>query len=168
MAKVLAQVEKDGFVGSHMLNEDTGKEFISWQLGVFRSARGSFVVTGVSGVNGRPKAAAYNLQNGDLGFWTSRMRANYTVGKRTAAGTVIVSPNASVQVTGYEQPRQLVLEQCISDASALGFALELMTRTVVDVVATGVYAIYSKMEADEAPEGQADAGEELGELQIQF
>jgi hypothetical protein len=158
MATQIAQVEKDGFDGK-VYEGEKGK-FVAWHLADLSTARGNSVsVTGVTGENGRPKAAAWNLQHSNTAF-LARVLKNRVQLSRGEGGSVDVAvPGARVQGVGYDEPLDLTLKANVAKASDLPVALSLFAGQIADVAARGVYARYAKAEAAEA----AEEGEELPE-----
>jgi hypothetical protein len=139
-ADSVGQVERDGYEGILFENPETGKRFVSWKLAVFSAAAGSAItVTGVTGENGSPKAAAYNLQHGNTQFLRRVLRSR--IQWEREAGSVVVSvPGAQILGTGYDEPLALKLEERIGSPRDLNLALSVMAGAIANVTARGVYA----------------------------
>ena len=156
MANIIGQVEKDGFAGTLYENPEKGTRFVSWKLAEFAADRGKPVaVTGVTGENGSPKAAAWNLQHNDKGFLCRVLNARRQWARRDG-GIAVYIPGAHVQVSGYEQGLALSLCEHIESTGDLPLALSAMAGNLANVVARGVYARYAAEKDAEDPEEDLD------------
>jgi len=160
MANITGQVERDGFTGVVYENSEKGTEFVSWRLARFEADRGApITVTGVTGRNGSPKAAAYNLQHGDSGFLRRVLNARRQWAKREG-GIAVYVPGAKVQVHGYDEGLDLTLCEHIESTQDLPLALSAMASNLANVVARGVYALYASRGGSES-EAEADEVESI-------
>ena len=85
-AQQVGQVERDGFKGT--VYEGAKGRFVAWNLATLSAAQGREVaITGVTGENGSPKAAAYNLQHNERnGFLMRVLRSRVQLGRGEGGG----------------------------------------------------------------------------------
>lgn len=142
MSTEQVQVEKDGFVGEVRQNAEKGTEFIVWNLGnLYVPGQKPAPITGVSGVNGSPRAAAYNLDHtARLGYLMNALRKGIQIG-RGPNGVVVAVPGAAVQIKGYETPLKLTLETSVPDVRGVSQGIAYLASQVARAAARGVYSL---------------------------
>ena len=162
MAELISTVERDGFEGK--VYQGAKGNFVAWQLATLTSRRGNPVaVTAITGENGSPKAAAWNLQHNDRNGFLQRVLKNRVQLSRGEGGSVDVSvPGAQIQGVGYEEPLALTLKANVAAPRDLSIALGLFADQISSVAARGVYALLNGQNDEEA---EPDT-EEIEELQF--
>jgi len=165
-ANAIGQVEKDGFQGTLYKNEEKGTEFVAWRLATLQADHGKPVtVTGITGKNGSPKAAAYNLQHGNRGFLARVLASRRTVGRDGRSISVYI-PGARVQVSGYENALPLNLRERVDSTNDVSLAVRMMAGTVANVVARGVYALYAQSAEESADEAEEELPDGVDSIQF--
>jgi hypothetical protein len=162
MAEMISTVERDGFEGK-VYQGEKGK-FVAWQLAQLTTQRGNPVaVTAITGENGSPKAAAWNLQHNDRNGFLQRVLRSRVQLSRGEGGSVDVSvPGAQIQGVGYDEPLELTLKANVAAPRDLSIALGLFADQIASVAARGVYALLNGQNDEEA---EPDT-EEIEELQF--
>jgi hypothetical protein len=175
MADVISTVERDGFEGKVYAGKKGN--FVAWKLAELTSRRGNPVaVTAITGENGVPKAAAWNLTHAyNPATGESEERAAYPFLQRVLKSRVQLSrgqggsvdvtvPGAQIQGVGYDEPLALTLKANVASARDLPVALSLFAGTIASVTARGVYATLTSQESEEPENEPEDDGVE--ELQF--
>jgi hypothetical protein len=159
---MIGTVERDGFEGK-VYQGEKGK-FVAWQLAQLTTQRGNpVVVTAITGENGSPKAAAWNLQHNDRnGFLQRVLRSRVQLSRGEGGSVDMTVPGAQIQGVGYEGPLDLTLKANVAAPRDLSIALRLFADQIAGVAARGVYALLNSQEGEEA---EADT-EEIEELQF--
>ena len=165
-ANAISTVERDGFQGTLYENPEKGTQFVAWQLATLQADHGKPVtVTGITGKNGSPKAAAYNLQHGDRGFLARVLASRRTVGRDGRSISVYI-PGARVQVSGYDEALELNLRERVESTGDVRLAVRMMAGTVANVVARGVYALYAQSAEESAEEPEEKISEDITSIQF--
>jgi hypothetical protein len=132
-AQRIEQVEKDGYQGTVYQNDERDTQFVSWLLATFSADHGAPVkVTGVTGRNGSPKAAAWNLAHGQNAFLQRVLRSRIQLG-REGSSILVSVPGAAIQGVGYDEPLVLNLEERLASSADLNLALSVMANTIAGV-----------------------------------
>jgi hypothetical protein len=162
MAEMINTVERDGFEGKVYQGEKGN--FVAWQLATLTSQRGNPVaVTAITGENGSPKAAAWNLTHNERNGFLQRVLKSRVQLSRGEGGSVDVTvPGAQIQGVGYEEPLALTLKANVAAPRDLSIALGLFADQISSVAARGVYALLNGQNDEEA---EPDT-EEIEELQF--
>jgi len=162
MAEMINTVERDGFEGK--VYQGAKGNFVAWQLATLTSQRGAPVaVTAITGENGSPKAAAWNLTHNERNGFLQRVLKSRVQLSRGEGGSVDVAvPGAQIQGVGYEEPLALTLKANVGTVRDLPVALGLFADTISQVAARGVYALLNGQTDEEA---EPDT-EEIEELQF--
>ena len=141
-------------------------KFVAWQLAQLTTQRGNPVaVTAITGENGSPKAAAWNLTHNERNGFLQRVLRSRVQLSRGAGGSVDVTiAGAQIQGVGYDEPLALTLKANVATPRDLPVALGLFADTISQVAARGVYATLASQESEEPEAGDEDEG--LEELQF--
>ena len=162
MSQIVGTVERDGFEGK-VYEGEKGK-FVAWQLAQLTTQRGNPVaVTAITGENGSPKAAAWNLQHNDRnGFLQRVLRSRVQLSRGEGGSVDVTVPGAQIQGVGYDEPLALTLKANVAAPRDLSIALGLFADQISSVAARGVYALLNGQNDEEA---EPDT-EEIEELQF--
>jgi hypothetical protein len=158
MTEMISTVERDGFSGK-VYQGEKGK-FVAWQLATLTSRRGNPVaVTAITGENGSPKAAAWNLTHNERNGFLQRVLKSRVQLSRGEGGSVDVTvPGAQIQGVGYDEPLALTLQANVATPRDLPVALGLFADTIANVAARGVYANLAGQESEEPEDESEDDG----------
>lgn len=162
MAEQVGTVERDGFSGK--VYKGQKGNFVAWQLAELSTQRGNPVaVTAITGENGSPKAAAWNLTHSERnGFLMRVLRSRVQLSRGEAGSVDVTVPGAQIQGVGYDEPMGLTLKANVAAPRDLSIALGLFAEQIASVAARGVYAnLASQVSEEPEPED-----EELEELQF--
>jgi hypothetical protein len=164
LSQIVGKVERDGFEGKVYPGEKV--KFVAWQLAQLTTQRGNPVtVTAITGENGSPKAAAWNLQHNERnGFLQRVLRSRVQLSRGEGGSVDVTVPGAQIQGVGYEDPLDLTLKANVAAPRDLSIALGLFADQISSVAARGVYATLASQEAEEAEDEPEDEG--LEELQF--
>jgi hypothetical protein len=141
-------------------------KFVAWQLAQLTTQRGKPVaVTAITGENGSPKAAAWNLTHNERNGFLQRVLKSRVQLSRGEGGSVDVTvPGAQIQGVGYDKPMGLTLTANVASARDLPVALSLFADQIASVAARGVYATLASQESEEPEAGDED--DEIEALQF--
>ena len=156
-------VERDGFKGAVYERED-GKKFVAWTLASLTAADGKPAsITGITGENGGPKAAAYNLDHSVNTSYLQRLLGSRAYVAKAEAGVSYYVPEARIQVSGFDKPLELTLEARVGSARDRSLAMAQLAEQVKRQVAKGVYARYNQIAPKNAEPESAPSTDALFE-----